>query len=113
LKTASVAGYGYRGGKATINGIQSLNRNLQNLKNRPNEATSTNGRVINPMEIGMQNKQQIPYSGKKVIYGNHIKGQPSNLTKEGVTAPVGLPFNPMKNRTVQNGEQSQKMNPPR
>ncbi|HIB1918413.1 TPA: CD3337/EF1877 family mobilome membrane protein [Enterococcus faecium] len=113
LKTATVAGYGYRGGKATIHGIQSLNRNLQNLKKRPNEAKSTNGRVINPMEIGMRNKQQIPYSGKKVIYGNHTKEQPSNLHKEGVTAPVGLPFNPMKNRTVQNGEQSQKMNPPR
>ncbi|WP_081183410.1 CD3337/EF1877 family mobilome membrane protein [Enterococcus villorum] len=113
LKTASATGYGYRGGVAAINGIQSLNRNLQNLKNRPNEARSTNGRVINPMEIGMRNKQQIPYSGKKVIYGNHIKGQPSNLNKEGVTTPVGLPFNPMKNRTVQNGEQSQKMNPPR
>ncbi|MCU1871637.1 transposase [Enterococcus faecium] len=113
LKTASVAGYGYRGGKATINGIQSLTRNLQNLKNRPNEAKSNNGRVVNPMEIGMRNKQQIPYSGKKVIFGNHIKGQTSNLNKEDVAVPIGLPFNPMKNRTVQNGEERQKLNTPR
>lgn len=78
LKGANVAGYMNRGVASAVSAFQALSRSMQQQKG--NAGQTTNGRVINPIEIGQRSQQKIPYSGNNVVYGEHDPKNPMNAT---------------------------------
>ena len=88
LKGAEVAGNFYRPLKYAVDSAKVV----RTVQEERREKRSKEGQVINPLELEGRTPQQIPYSGKKVVYGTmdeeqgeQSKGLPMQRTPQSVT----------------------------
>ena len=88
LKGAEVAGNFYRPLKYAVDSAKVV----RTVQEERREKRSKEGQVINPLELEGRTPQQIPYSGKKVVYGTmdeeqgeQSKGSPMQRTPQSVT----------------------------
>lgn len=98
LKGAEVAGNFYRPLKYAVDSAKVI----RTVQEERREKRSKEGQVINPLELEGRTPQQIPYSGKKVVYGTmdeeqgeQSKGSPMQRTPQSVS--------PVTNQVVSSG----------